>query len=147
MLRLPFRHHPSRLEVFLSLALKEGIKNIYSTTFINICCKSHRIHLSLFTPYHEFNNMGNEYICSCHFAKMIINEKKSFKLLSDKLQSVIYCYKLSCQTELTYRLLFMSFCPVAFCVLATTWNLVRRSDIVKNENAWLLLWSSKMPYF
>ena len=61
MLRLPFRHHPSRLEVFLSLALKEGIKNIYSTTFINICCKSHRIHLSLFTPYHEFNNMGNEY--------------------------------------------------------------------------------------
>ena len=77
MLRLPFRHHPSRLEVFLSLALKEGIKNIYSTTFINICCKSHRIHLSLFTPYHEFNNMGNEYICSCHFAKMIVNEEKS----------------------------------------------------------------------
>ena len=67
MLRLPFRHHPSRLEVFLSLALKEGIKNIYSTTFINICCKSHRIHLSLFTPYHEFNNMGNEYIqCWAH---------------------------------------------------------------------------------
>ena len=70
MLRLPFRHHPSRLEVFLSLALKEGIKNIYSTTFINICCKAHEIHLSLFTPYYEYKNITNEYVRSWYFCKM-----------------------------------------------------------------------------
>ena len=76
MLRLPFRHHPSRLEVFLSLALKEGIKNIYSTTFINICCKAHEIHLSLFTPYYEYKNITNEYVCKLLGCIHLLNTRK-----------------------------------------------------------------------
>ena len=85
MLRLPFRHHPSRLEVFLSLALKEGIKNIYSTTFINICCNAQEIHLSLFTPYYEYKNITNEYVRYWYFCKN--GYKCHYKISSDELQS------------------------------------------------------------